>query len=188
MGMVLVAQLCPTLCNSMDCSPPGSMEFVHGILYPQILKDKPQTDWQVLWLLFLMLNVRVWPEKFISLGRVHGTTRKAWILLSNGHEFKFWPYHLTLCLSFTIWCLWGLQARILQSVAIPSSRGSFQPRDRIQDSCIAGRCLTIWTTIDVHVNHGQTHEKVLRLINSERNANYNLNEISFHILNICNYH
>ena len=27
---VLVAQLCPTLCNPMDCSPPGS--FVHGIL------------------------------------------------------------------------------------------------------------------------------------------------------------
>ena len=27
---VLVAQSCQTLCNSMDCSPPGS--FVHGIL------------------------------------------------------------------------------------------------------------------------------------------------------------
>ena len=25
----LVTKLCPTLCNSMDCSPPGS--FVHGI-------------------------------------------------------------------------------------------------------------------------------------------------------------
>ena len=27
---VLVAQLCPTLCNPMDCNPPGSS--VHGIL------------------------------------------------------------------------------------------------------------------------------------------------------------
>ena len=27
---VLVAQLCPTLCDPMDCSPPGSS--VHGIL------------------------------------------------------------------------------------------------------------------------------------------------------------
>ena len=27
---VLVAQSCPTLCNPMDCSPPGSS--VHGIL------------------------------------------------------------------------------------------------------------------------------------------------------------
>ena len=32
---VLVAQSCPTLCDSMDCSPPGS--FVHGILQARIL-------------------------------------------------------------------------------------------------------------------------------------------------------
>ena len=29
-------QLCPTLCNPMDCSPPGS--FVHGILQARILE------------------------------------------------------------------------------------------------------------------------------------------------------
>ena len=33
---VLVAQLCPTLCNPMDCSPPGS--FVHRILQARILE------------------------------------------------------------------------------------------------------------------------------------------------------
>ena len=33
-------------------------------------------------------------------------------------------------------------ARILEWVAIPSSRGSYQPRDRTQVSCIAGRCFT----------------------------------------------
>ena len=32
-----------------------------------------------------------------------------------------------------------LQARILEWVAIPSSRGSSQPRDQTQVSCIAGR-------------------------------------------------
>ena len=32
----LVAQLCPTLCNPMDCSPPGSS--VHGILQARILE------------------------------------------------------------------------------------------------------------------------------------------------------
>ena len=31
-----------------------------------------------------------------------------------------------------------LQARILEWVAMPSSRGSFQPRERTQVSCIAG--------------------------------------------------
>ena len=39
-----------------------------------------------------------------------------------------------------------LQARILEWVAIPFSRGSSQPRDRTWVSCIAGRCFTIWTT------------------------------------------
>ena len=33
---VLVAQLCLTLCNLTDCSPPGS--FVHGILQARILE------------------------------------------------------------------------------------------------------------------------------------------------------
>ena len=57
-------QLCPTLCDPMDCSQPGSS--VHGIL----------------------------------------------------------------------------QVRILEWVAIPFSRGSSQPKDRIQISCIAGRFFT----------------------------------------------
>ena len=34
---VLVAQLCPTLCDLMDCSPPGSSS-VHGILQARILE------------------------------------------------------------------------------------------------------------------------------------------------------
>ena len=33
---VLVIQLCPTLCNSMDCSSPGSSD--HGILQARILE------------------------------------------------------------------------------------------------------------------------------------------------------
>ena len=33
---VLVAQLCPTLCDSMDFNPPGS--FVHGIFQARILE------------------------------------------------------------------------------------------------------------------------------------------------------
>ena len=32
----LVAQLCPTLCDHMDCSPPGSS--VHGILQARVLE------------------------------------------------------------------------------------------------------------------------------------------------------
>ena len=67
---VRVAQLCLTLSNSIDCSPPGSSG--HGIL----------------------------------------------------------------------------QARILEWVAIPFSRGSSQPRDQTCISCIAGRFFTVWATRD----------------------------------------
>ena len=35
----VVAELHPTLCNPMDCSPPGS--FVHGILQARILEWVP---------------------------------------------------------------------------------------------------------------------------------------------------
>ena len=39
-----------------------------------------------------------------------------------------------------------LQARILEWVAIPSSRGSFPPRDWTKVSHIAGRFFTAWAT------------------------------------------
>ena len=39
---------------------------------------------------------------------------------------------------------WNSQARILKCVASVSSRGSSQPRDWIQISCIAGGFFTIW--------------------------------------------
>ena len=39
-----------------------------------------------------------------------------------------------------------LQASILEWVAMPSSRGSSQPRDRTRVSCIAGRFFTSWAT------------------------------------------
>ena len=35
-GLVSVTHLCPTLCDPMDCSPPGSS--VHGILQARILE------------------------------------------------------------------------------------------------------------------------------------------------------
>ena len=41
---------------------------------------------------------------------------------------------------------WILQARILEWIAIPFSRGSSWPRDRIQVSCIVGGLFTIWAT------------------------------------------
>ena len=37
-----------------------------------------------------------------------------------------------------------LQARIVEWDVMPSSRGSSQPRDRTQVSCIAGGFFTVW--------------------------------------------
>ena len=39
-----------------------------------------------------------------------------------------------------------LQARILEWVAVPSSRGSSQSRDQTQVACTAGRFFTVWAT------------------------------------------
>ena len=41
------------------------------------------------------------------------------------------------------------QARILEWVAISFSRGSSQPRDRTQVSCIVGRRFTVWVTREI---------------------------------------
>ena len=46
------------------------------------------------------------------------------------------------------WILW---ARILEWVAFPFSRGSFQPRDGNQVSQIAGRFFTSWATREAYV-------------------------------------
>ena len=46
---------------------------------------------------------------------------------------------------------WILQARMLEWVAISSSRGSFQPRDWTQVSRIASRFFTIWATREAHI-------------------------------------
>ena len=52
----------------------------------------------------------------------------------------------TLCdpMNYTVHRI--LQARILQWVAFPFFRGSSQPRDRTQVSCIAGKFFTSWAT------------------------------------------
>ena len=44
-----------------------------------------------------------------------------------------------------------LQATKLEWVAMPSSRGSSQPRDQTQVPCIAGGFFTIWVTRDAHI-------------------------------------
>ena len=44
-----------------------------------------------------------------------------------------------------------LQTRILEWVAMPSSRGTSQPRDQTQVSNISGRFLTSWASMEAHI-------------------------------------
>ena len=53
------------------------------------------------------------------------------------------------------------QARILEWVAIPSSRGSFQPRDWTWVSCIAGGFFTISATREAQKKHHLPPRKVI---------------------------
>ena len=53
-----------------------------------------------------------------------------------------------------------LQARVLEWVAISFSRGSSQPRDWTQVSCITGRCFILWATKEAK---GDTHGEHLIL-------------------------
>ena len=46
-----------------------------------------------------------------------------------------------------------LQARILEWVAMPSSRGSSQPRDQTQVSWVAGGFFTVWATKKVKLSN-----------------------------------
>ena len=45
-----------------------------------------------------------------------------------------------------------VQARILEWVVFPFSRGSSQHRDRTQVSCIAGGLFTSWGTREAQIN------------------------------------
>ena len=61
-------------------------------------------------------------------------------------EVKVVQFCPTLCDPTDYTVLGILQARILEWVAVPFSRGSSQPRDRTQVSHIAGRFFTSWAT------------------------------------------
>ena len=54
-----------------------------------------------------------------------------------------------------------LQARILEWVAFPFSRGSSQPRDQTWVSCIAGRFFTIWATREASLGSVKYYSQIV---------------------------
>ena len=61
-------------------------------------------------------------------------------------KVKFTQSYPTLCYTVDYTVHGILQARILEWVAFPFSKGSSQPRDQIQVSHIASRFFTSWAT------------------------------------------
>ena len=56
------------------------------------------------------------------------------------------------------------QARVLEGVAISFSRGSSQPRDWTQVSCIVGRLFTLWATREARMIDGSPSKETLQIV------------------------
>ena len=75
-----------------------------------------------------------------------------------------------------------LQARILEWVAFPFSRGSSQPRDQTQVSCIAGGFFTIWATRKVQFKNTWTYIHALWMYLSCQQQNLQSKLCTFEII------
>ena len=143
-----VAQSCLTLQDPMDCSLPGSS--VHGIFQARVLEwgaiafspflfgsrliSSPHLTWKPVLTSWFVFHLEV---RHLSLGShsILYTLLVCCVCLVS-------QSCLTLCESMD--CIYEaplsveiLQARLLEWVARASSRGSSQPRDRAQVSCVA---------------------------------------------------
>ena len=140
------------------------MKFLHLVLRPWICSSvsyfRVYGSLNIIWILLLYENCI--NLSYVQL--VHSASQVYYILLllCIFILLLFESLILSVCVLVTELCLTlcdpmdyrfpgssvheTLQARILEWVAISFSRGSSQPRNRTQVSCIVGRFLTIWAT------------------------------------------
>ena len=90
-----------------------------------------------------------WYEHFFLLWKFNflenGTVIDLCVLSCSVMSDSFRPHGLYVACQAPL-SMGILQARILEWVAMPSSRGSCQPRDWTPVSCIAGEFITVWVT------------------------------------------
>ena len=129
-----VTQSCPTLCDPMDCSLPGSS--VQRIFQARILE----------WVAVSSSRGSSWSRDRNQVSHTAG--RQTLYHLSHQgspSEVKVAQSCPTLCDPMDcIVHVWIIQAIILEWVAFPFSRGSSQPRGQSQVSHIAGGFFTSW--------------------------------------------
>ena len=138
-----VALSCPALWNPMDCSPPGSS--VHGFLQARPLER----------LAISSSRGSSWFRDRTHISCIPCISRHSLFLGHLGSPFNsiIWDVRvkvvqlcLNLCDPMDYRVHGILQARTLEWVAFPFSRGSSQPRDGTQVSRIVGRFFTSWAT------------------------------------------
>ena len=83
---ICVAQLCLTLCNPMDCRPPGCS--IHGILQTRILE----------WVAILFSREFSWPRDWTWVSCIAGRFFTVWATWSHLPGFKSQIFHLSSCL------------------------------------------------------------------------------------------
>ena len=164
-------QSCPTLCDPIDGSPPGSP--VPGILQARTLEWVAisfSNEWK--WKVKVKLLSRAWllatpwtaayqappsmgfsRQEYWSGVPSPSPPLSYWVIFNcyKWSEVKVAQSYPTLCDSMD-YSLPGssvhgiLQPRILEWVAVPFFRESSQPRDRIKISCIVGRFFIVCAT------------------------------------------
>ena len=90
------------------------------------------------------------------------TTEPTWFSFGKQWSWiRFYKFSKRLRCNSLLIVIGILQARILEWVAIPFSRGSSQLKDRTNVSCIAGRFFTVWATREA-LSVGRNPEKIHR--------------------------
>ena len=93
-----------------------------------------------------LFYVGIQSSKLVIWSPIHSLGQKLFLPWKWKVKVKVTQSCLTLCDPMDCIVHGILQARILEWVAFPFSRGSSQPRDRTQVSWIAGRFFTSWAT------------------------------------------
>ena len=96
------------------------------------------------------------------------------VSFTQQHFFHFLVLYKIMCVShsvvsdswrppglqpITLLCPRGFRGKILESVAISSSRGSSQLRDQTRVFCSAGGFFTIWSTREAPINNGASYNQ-----------------------------
>ena len=107
---VLVTQLCPTLCNPMDCSSPGSS--VHGILQARILE----------WVAISFSRGSSRPRDWTQVSCIAGRFVTLWAPLPHFHTS---PSKEWYTFSFFPAILWNLKSREQEINSFSDTRNWF---------------------------------------------------------------